>query len=106
MKFPWNRPLSQGAALEKEAERLGVSPHRTWTTTGDQTSLDEPELQRRGLAARTARFIALQTFAIEGALLLTSVAAIAHIAVSLWHSNRESEPIPADFMRTLYVVMD
>jgi len=51
MKLPWGRKLPTGAALEAEAERLGVTLYDIYKTKEGVKYLDEPELQRRVLAA-------------------------------------------------------
>jgi hypothetical protein len=51
-----NEPLPRGAGLEKEAETLGVTLHETMKGgVQGRSILDEPELQRRVLAARADR---------------------------------------------------
>ena len=49
MKHPWRRKLPIGAALFEEAQRLGISLKEIYKDGG--VTLDEPELQRRVMAA-------------------------------------------------------
>jgi len=52
----WIKPLPRGAALQKEVDALGVSRHDTIRGGAQGLSYeDEPELQRRVLAARADR---------------------------------------------------
>ena len=95
MKLPWGRKLPTGAALEAEAERFGVTLHDIYKTKDGLKYLDEPELQRRVLAARTAlhnaRIARVQTFGIIGTLLLTLV-------LALWSGHREAKRESGDMM--------
>jgi hypothetical protein len=60
----WKGTLPTGEKLEREAECLGGTLHETWKGGAQgHTILDEPELQRRVLAARTARQSAVLNFA-------------------------------------------
>lgn len=62
--MPWRRPLPTGEKLEKEAARLGVTLHETLKDGAQgHTILDEPELQRRVLAVRSARQSTILNFA-------------------------------------------
>jgi hypothetical protein len=81
MTLLWRRKLPTGDALEKVAERLGVSTHEIYKGGAQKlTTLDEPELQRRILAARAERRDAIlnivQTIGIMGTLVLTIVLAV------------------------------
>jgi len=97
MNLPWRRrPLPTGEALESEAARLGVSLHEIYKGGAQgHTILDEPELQRRVLAAwgerRSAVLSFVQTAGIIFTLLLT-------LGFALWNAHRESERESADLM--------
>jgi hypothetical protein len=67
-------------ALEEEAVRLGVSLHGTWASGAQgRTTVDEPELQSRVIAARAEHRGAIlnivQTIGIVGSLALTLILA-------------------------------
>jgi hypothetical protein len=83
------RKLPTGEALQREAERLGVSLLR------GESPLSEPELQQRVLAARSYRTNALlngaQTVAIIAALLIT-------IGFSECNRRSQANQTSADFM--------
>ncbi len=97
MNLPWRRkPLPTGEALESEAARLGVSLHEIYKGGAQgNTILDEPELQRRVLAAlgerRSAVLSFVQTAGLIFALLLT-------LGLALWNAHRESERESADLI--------
>jgi hypothetical protein len=95
------RRLLTGEALEKEAERLGVS----MMPSGGLTDLYEPELQQRVLAARAeCRNVLLdvvQTAAIIGTLVMTLIIVhwnhTAMIAEQIAASRRESTDLILKF---------
>lgn len=97
MNLPWRRKqLPTGDALESEAARLGVSLHEIYKGGAQgHTLLDEPELQRRVLAAwseqRNAVLSFVQTIGIIFTLLLT-------LGLALWIGHRESKRESADLM--------
>jgi hypothetical protein len=96
MKLLWRRKLPTGDDLEAEASRLGVSLHEIYKGGADgQTILDEPELQRRVLAARAERRSAILSFAqtvgIIGTLVLT-------LSLAIWNRHQQSRQESGDFM--------
>jgi hypothetical protein len=97
MNLPWRwKPLPTGDALESEAARLGVSLHEIYKGGAQgNTILEEPELQRRVLAAwgerRSTVLSFVQTAGIIFTLLLT-------LGLALWNAHRESERESTDLI--------
>ncbi len=96
MTFRRKQKLPTGEALEQEAIQLGVSLNETGKGGAQgRTILDEPELQRRVLAARMERQNAfvnrVQTAGIIATLFLT-------VGLSLWNGFQQSRRESADLM--------
>jgi hypothetical protein len=92
----WRRKLPTGDDLVAEANRLGVSLHEIYKGGVDgNTILDEPELQRRILAAWAERRSAILSFAqtvgIIGTLALT-------LSLAIWNRHQQSKQESGDFM--------
>ena len=88
--------LPTGGALEEEAVRLGVSLHGTLTSGAQgRTTLNEPELQSRVLAARAERRGAIlnmvQSVGIVATLVLTLV-------IAAWSHRAQQHEKSADLM--------
>ncbi len=88
---PWARPLPQGKELVKEAERLGVTPHETWTGGEARTVIDEAELQRRVIAARADQKNTLQVIAIIASLAIST-------SVAVWSLHSQSVRTSGELM--------
>jgi hypothetical protein len=92
MKLPWKRKLPTGDALVEEARRLGVSEHEIWKGGAEgHTILDEPELQRRVLAARGDRRSAILNFA-------QTIGIIGTLLFYIWTQHVQSVRTSADLM--------
>jgi hypothetical protein len=78
LKRLWRRKLPTGEALVEEARRRGISEYETWKGGAEgKTTLDEPELQRRVLAARADRRSMILNFC-------QTLGIIAALVFSLW----------------------
>jgi hypothetical protein len=92
LKRLWIRKLPGGEALVEEARRLGVSEYETWKGGGEgKTILDEPELQRRVLAARADRRSKILNF-------VQTLGIIVAILFPLWHLHIERVQKSAELM--------
>jgi hypothetical protein len=99
MNLPWRRKLPTGEALVEEAERRGVSLHETWKGGAEgKTIVDEAELQRRVLAARSAR----QSMIVN---LAQTIGIVAALGLSVWNLQVERAEKSGELMLTFNTVL-